>query len=139
MQCIKTIHLFFHLATKNITIITIIPNHLFTHIRFDLKISFKEFNLAWSEIFSLNKGIDRLIRWVTTQAKIAVISNTDEMHFNYIRDIFEIINVFDFIFLSYEIGYSKPEREIFETRLQAYNKSPFLHHFLIKILFLRDL
>ena len=80
----------------------------------DLHISFKEFNLAWSEIFWLNNGIDLLISWAKTQAKIAILSNTDEMHFNYIRDKFEIISEFDFIFLSYEIGYSKPESEIFE-------------------------
>ena len=79
-----------------------------------LKMSFKDFNLAWSDIFSLNKGIDQLVSWVKTKAKTAILSNTDEMHFNYIRDKYEIINDFDFTFLSYEIGYMKPEKEIFE-------------------------
>jgi glucose-1-phosphatase len=82
--------------------------------KLDLDLTFNEFNLAWIEIFQLNEGIGKIIHWAKTHSEIAILSNTDEMHFNYIRNKFEIIRDFDYIFLSYEIGYLKPQKEIFE-------------------------
>jgi glucose-1-phosphatase len=81
--------------------------------RLELKISFEKFNLAWSEIFRLNFGIEKVIGWVKSSTDIAILSNTDEMHFNYIKNKFKIISDFDYKFLSYEIGYLKPQKEIF--------------------------
>lgn len=121
--------------TKNYDRGKISSRDLFSVIsnKLDLKISFKKFRSAWSEIFWLNGGIVELICWVKTQARIAILSNTDEMHFNYIKDNFEIISDFNFVFLSYKIGYMKPDIEIFEYAINKTGISP------EKIIFIDDI
>ena len=89
-----------------------------------LDISFEKFKEIWSNIFTLKEGIEQLIHRVKTLAKIAVLSNTDEMHFEDIRDKVEIIKDFDWLFLSYEAGYRKPEKEIFEYAINKTGISP---------------
>ena len=89
-----------------------------------LDISFKKFKEIWSNIFTIKEGIEQLIHRVKTLAKIAVLSNTDEMHFEDIRDKVEIIKDFDWLFLSHEAGYRKPEKEIFEYAINKTGISP---------------
>jgi glucose-1-phosphatase len=79
-----------------------------------LDIPFEKFKKIWGNIFSLKEGIDDLIRRVKKAAKIAVLSNTDEMHFDFIMDSVEIMKEFDWLFLSHKIGFRKPDKEIFE-------------------------
>jgi len=80
----------------------------------DLDISFEKFREIWGDIFSLKEGIGELIRRVKKVARIAVLSNTDEMHFDFIREKVDIMKDFDWLFLSHETGCRKPEKEIFE-------------------------
>lgn len=89
-----------------------------------LDISFEKFKEIWSNIFTIKEGIEQLIHRVKTLAKIAVLSNTDEMHFEDIRDKVEIIKDFDWLFLSHEAGYRKPEKEIFEYAINKTGISP---------------
>ncbi|MHB1377173.1 MAG: HAD family hydrolase [Candidatus Humimicrobiaceae bacterium] len=89
-----------------------------------LDISFEKFKEIWSNIFTIKEGIEQLIHQVKTLAKIAVLSNTDEMHFEDIRDKVEIIKDFDWLFLSHETGYRKPEKEIFEYAINKTGISP---------------
>lgn len=89
-----------------------------------LDISFEKFKEIWSNIFTIKEGIEQLIHRVKTLAKIAVLSNTDEMHFEDIRDKVEIIKDFDWLFLSYEAGYRKSEKEIFEYAINKTGISP---------------
>ena len=89
-----------------------------------LDISFEKFKEIWGDIFTIKEGIEQLIHQVKTLAKIAVLSNTDEMHFEDIRDKVEIIKDFDWLFLSHEAGYRKPEKEIFEYAINKSGISP---------------
>jgi len=89
-----------------------------------LDISFEKFKEIWGNIFTIKEGIEQLIRRVQTIAKIAALSNTDEMHFEDIRDKVEIINDFDWLFLSHEAGFRKPEKEIFEYAINKTGISP---------------
>jgi len=79
-----------------------------------LDIPFEKFKRIWGDIFTLKEGIEELIRRVKKAASIAVLSNTDEMHFDFIMDRVEIMKDFDWLFLSHEIGFRKPDKEIFE-------------------------
>jgi glucose-1-phosphatase len=99
----------------------------------EIDIPFIQFKEIWSDIFSLNDGIEQLIKRVRLHSKIAILSNTDEMHFEHIRDNVEIIKDFDWIFLSYEIGFRKPEKEIF---VYAINKTGIAPE---KIIFIDDI
>lgn len=77
-------------------------------------IPFEKFKEIWGDVFSLKEGVAKLIRKVKKAASIAVLSNTDEMHFDFIMDRVEIMKDFDWLFLSHKIGFRKPDKEIFE-------------------------
>ena len=54
-----------------------------------------------------------------------LLSNTDELHFPYIKEKFPAVNIFDNgLMLSYQLGYTKPEKEIYEKALSIYNLNP---------------
>ena len=89
-----------------------------------LDISFEKFKEIWSNIFTLKEGMEQLIYWVKTLTKIAVLSNTDEMHFEDIKDKVGVIKDFDWLFLSHEAGHRKPEKEIFEYAINKTGISP---------------
>ena len=87
-----------------------------------LDISFENFKEIWGDIFSLKDGIGELIRRVKKVARIAVLSNTDEMHFDFIMDKVDIMKEFDWLFLSHKMGFRKPDNEVFEyiTRITGF-------------------
>lgn len=82
-------------------------------------LSINEFNNIWSDIFKENLGVSILIRELKNKNyKLYLLSNTNEMHFNFIKNKFEIINIFDDYILSYKIGYRKPNIKIFNILLE---------------------
>ncbi|MEI7616737.1 MAG: HAD family phosphatase [Actinomycetota bacterium] len=89
-----------------------------------LGITYEKFREIWRDIFYLKEGIEKLIHRVKNFAAIAVLSNTDEIHFDFIREKVEIIKDFDWLFLSYEAGCRKPEKEIFEYAINKTGISP---------------
>ena len=44
------------------------------------------FTNIWSDIFSPNPGIDEIINSLINKHKIGILSNTNEMHFQYIKN-----------------------------------------------------
>ena len=82
-------------------------------------LSFAKFNNIWSDIFKENIKVSNLIRKLKdTNYKLYLLSNTNEMHFNFLKNNFEIINSFDGYILSYKIGYRKPSIEIYNAVLR---------------------
>lgn len=86
---------------------------------FGLNIDFKKFSPIWNEIFKENKAISRLVGQLKEKYKVYLISNTNEMHFNYLRGKFAVLKIFDKIFPSYEVGIRKPKPGIFELALKT--------------------
>ena len=56
--------------------------------------------------------------------KLLLLSNTNELHFDYIRDNFNVIEMFDDLILSYRLGYAKPDEKIFREALRRANSPP---------------
>lgn len=84
-----------------------------------INLPINEFNNIWSDIFKENLGVSRLIEGLKNKNyKLYLLSNTNEMHFNFIKNKFEIINIFDDFILSYKVGYKKPNIEIFNILLK---------------------
>ncbi len=82
-------------------------------------LSFAKFNNIWSDIFKENIKVSNLIRKLKdNNYKLYLLSNTNEMHFNFVKNKFEIINSFDDYILSYKIGYRKPSIEIYNAALR---------------------
>ncbi|MBI5096154.1 MAG: HAD family phosphatase [Nitrospirae bacterium] len=84
---------------------------------FDLNISFLQFKRIWTEIFTENKGVSDLIERLKKDFPLFLLSNTNELHFNYIKERFPLVHKFDRWVLSYETGLSKPDPEIYRLAL----------------------
>ena len=87
--------------------------------RFDINISYDMFKSVWSDIFSLNDSVETVLSALKNNGYyLVLVSNTNELHFDFIRENFKVIELFDDLVLSYRIGYSKPHKEIFREALK---------------------
>ncbi len=113
-------NLFTLLETGKIT-----PEEFRTDLRKMLKINIKddEIDNAWNAML-LDIPEERLATIIKLKAnknkKVYLLSNTNEIHINYFlnnqKELWQISDFkeyFDDIFLSYEIGYRKPQKEIY--------------------------
>ena len=95
-----------------------------TSSKLGLKMNFEEFKKAWCDIFELNKDVAKLIEDLKGKFKLILLSNTDALHFPYIRRKFKVVNAFDDFALSYEIGCMKPNPLIFLNALRKAGTIP---------------
>jgi len=69
----------------------------------------------WSDIFSFNDDVISLLPILKKSYKLYLVSNTNSIHKKYGYQDYEFLNYFDEIFLSHEVGYIKPEEEIYSA------------------------
>ena len=78
------------------------------------------------DIYTKNKftpilGMNELIESLKHNYKIGLLSNTGPWDYDYLQTVAPIINTFDSITTSFEVGVMKPDKKIFEDAL---SKSP---------------
>jgi putative hydrolase of the HAD superfamily len=79
----------------------------------DNKIDDKAFCKYYSDIFSLNKDVISLLPALKKNYKLFLLSNTDSIHKKYRWEKYDFLKHFDKIILSFEVGYVKPDEEIY--------------------------
>ena len=87
---------------------------------FSLNCSDQVFDNAWNSLLlgSNPKSID-VIRILNEKANISLLSNTSRLHFELFSiECQEMFSYFNHLFLSFEIGFRKPDRKAFEYVLQ---------------------
>lgn len=90
-----------------------------------LEIDFEKFRQAWCSVATSNiEGIQNLITLLKTKYPLYLLSNTNELHFDYILKNFPVLNDFRKYFLSYQIGSMKPETGIYMHMLNELNLLP---------------
>ena len=81
----------------------------------------------WNEIFFLtekNTAIYNLACALKNHYRIALLSNINILHFEYIKKTFPVLNSFSNIITSYEAGFRKPHPEIYRIALKVLGVSP---------------
>ena len=53
-----------------------------------------------------------------------LVSNTNELHIDFVRTNYRVLDYFDHHVLSYEVGSLKPDREIFEYAIAVSGHEP---------------
>lgn len=91
----------------------------------NLKMNFKEFNKYYCNIFNLNDDVAKLIKKLRKNFRLILLSNTDKLHFEYIKNKFKVVNIFDDYVLSYKVGCRKPNPLIFLNALRKAKTLPF--------------
>ncbi|MEW6534331.1 MAG: HAD family phosphatase [Candidatus Auribacterota bacterium] len=93
----------------------------FRHVQkqLDSHIAYPDFKEVWSDIFSPNDDMIRLLHRLSESVRLVLLSNTNELHFSFIEEHFAYaISPFENrIVLSYRSGYVKPHPRIFEHAL----------------------
>jgi len=89
-----------------------------------LSISEEEFIAEFTGIFLPIESTFRLIRALKPSFRIALLSNTNEWHFeHYIRTV-EVFPLFDAVTLSYRVGEMKPGERIYRDSLRRIGLPP---------------
>jgi FMN phosphatase YigB (HAD superfamily) len=82
-----------------------------------LRLPYSEFTDIWCDIFAEQREVTGLLDEIGKHADLVLLSNTDVLHFDYIRSHYGFLAKFGRLVLSYEVGHAKPERQIFERAI----------------------
>ena len=84
----------------------------------------EEIEHACCAIFTLNSQMVSILLALKKRYKLALISNTCHMHFNYLSNQYPIFHLFDKILLSHEVNLKKPDTKIFLKALESMGSKP---------------
>tara|TARA_Y100000310_G_scaffold210977_1_gene211679 strand:+ start:10171 stop:10719 length:549 start_codon:yes stop_codon:yes gene_type:complete len=78
----------------------------------------KRFEEIYANIFTSNKPVQDLVKKLSKNYKLLLLSNTDDIHFTHVKKKFPILKLFKHLIVSYEVGYVKPSKQIYEEALK---------------------
>jgi putative hydrolase of the HAD superfamily len=93
----------------------------------ELQLDYDKFLPIWNEIFYLtseNIELFQLVRTLKAKYKVIVLSNINQLHFDYLKQNFRIFDPFDAVILSYEVGFRKPDPHIYKHALNLFSVHP---------------
>ncbi|MFZ2323080.1 MAG: HAD family phosphatase [Ignavibacteriaceae bacterium] len=79
------------------------------------KIDEETFCKYWSDIFTPNEKVIALLPELKKNYKLFLLSNTNSIHKKYGYEHYDFLKLFDKLFLSHEVGFVKPEEEIYRA------------------------
>lgn len=72
-----------------------------------------EFRVLWNTSFRENEAMADLLNGLKQSYELCLLSNTNQCHYEFIQESFDVERHFDNVVLSYEVGCAKPAREIY--------------------------
>lgn len=95
--------------------------------KFDLKIGYEDFIYFYSDIFWINNNMKRFLEKISRikHYKLFLLSNTDNIHINFIDKNFPCVKILKNRVLSYKVKMYKPQKKIFRYILDKYKLDPF--------------
>lgn len=84
----------------------------------------EDFYRAWTCHFTLNAPMVRLTEALVGRVKLVLLSNTHDLHVRFLRPQLPVLERFDGLVLSCEVGHLKPERAIYERAIAAAGVAP---------------
>lgn len=85
--------------------------------RLGTTITVDEFKKLWNATFRENAEMAELLAVLKEQRPLYLLSNTNEVHFDFLEGNFNVTRHFQEVILSYKVGSSKPSRAIYEEVL----------------------
>jgi epoxide hydrolase-like predicted phosphatase len=77
-----------------------------------------EFTALWNYGFHENPQMAQLLQSLGQQRPLYLLSNTNENHYGYLQNQFNVARHFQELILSYEVGFAKPDARIFHEVLK---------------------
>lgn len=72
----------------------------------------------WQQPFEIIPEVWELIPVLKKQARLVLLSNTNDLHIRAVRKKYSILDELDNLILSYEVGSRKPEEQIYRAALK---------------------
>jgi len=92
---------------------------------FEKRFAEGDFMNLWSSIFSEPVLVDpELLMKLKQRYRLVLLSNTNDLHFRYIRRHYPVVELFDEYVLSYEVQSMKPDARIYEAAIEAARCTP---------------
>ena len=88
------------------------------------RLGFTRFKKIWNEIFTLNPEVAQIIQNAKEDYRLVLVSNTNAMHFDYIRVKYPLLRHFDRFILSYKEKARKPDPKIYKKAIRACRANP---------------
>jgi len=106
------------------------PGDFFLKIKeeLNLRLDYEEFVPIWNDIFFLtekNHSVYNLARILKDHYKLALLSNINVLHFDYLKKKFpDLFDAFHYIVTSYELGLRKPHPLVYQKTLEILSVLP---------------
>jgi putative hydrolase of the HAD superfamily len=84
----------------------------------------KDWFQLWNCHFTLNEPMVSMVEFLVGQVKLVLLSNTHDQHVAYLRPKLPVLEQFDGLVFSCEVGSLKPEKAIYEKALAAAGSAP---------------
>lgn len=95
--------------------------------KLNLRMDYAKFSHIWNDIFFLtdkNKGVYNLAKTLKCSYKVALLSNINILHWEYLKKRFPIFDSFHPIITSFEAGLRKPDPLIYKKSLDLLQAAP---------------
>jgi glucose-1-phosphatase len=84
----------------------------------ELRLEYEDFCRAWSSIFYGQLLADTFLESIAARYRMLLLSNTNAIHWEMIRENYPMIRHFHDCILSFEVHSMKPEAEIFQAAVE---------------------
>ena len=84
----------------------------------DLQLDYEGFRRVWGSIFTGQLIPDRVLESLAARYRLLLLSNTNLIHFETIRENYTLLRHFHDLVLSYEVHAMKPEPEIYLAAIE---------------------
>lgn len=105
---------------------TLSPRQFYNAVRSRLSVpvDIDRFALLWSDIFTLQPGMDALLARLRGRYRLLCLSNTNPWHFSWCRRHFTPLEAFDDVIVSYEHRCCKPDSAIYRIAVRKAGALP---------------
>ena len=84
-----------------------------------LNVSFEEFRVLWGDMFESRILLpESLLEQLHQDYRMLIVSNTNELHFDWIVEHYSVVRHFDDYVLSYQLGSMKPHAAIYREAIR---------------------
>lgn len=91
---------------------------------FGINLPFSQFSAWWNDIFDPMESMADIVSHLAAKYPLYLVSNTNALHFGYIKEKYPFLRHFQSFILSFEVGSRKPEPGIYLALLQQTGLPP---------------
>lgn len=81
--------------------------------KFSLDWDYAEFARLWCDVFGPMAGMPEIVKELSGKVRLGLLSDTDPLHWEYIRQNYALVSLIKKPTLSYETGFQKPGKEAY--------------------------